>query len=93
MPDGVLHKRLQAQNGTATGSTSGAIRKVTRSSSPNRARCNSKYRSIDRNSSAKVVKSPCRRNEYRVNPANSSSNSRALSGSDRTNDAIVVSEL
>ena len=48
---------------------------------------------MDRSSSANVVNSPCRRKEYLVKSANSSSRSRARSGSVRTNDAIAPSEL
>ena len=48
---------------------------------------------MDRSSSASVVNSPCARNEYRVNSANSRISSRARSGSVRTNHAIAVSAL
>jgi hypothetical protein len=81
------------RNGTATGRTSCATRSVTCSRSPNRAFSSTRYRSIDRSSSASVVYSPCRLKEYRVKSANSSSSSRACAGSVRTNDAIAVSEL
>ena len=46
-----------------------------------------------RSSSASVVNSPPRRNAYRVKSANSSSSSRARSGSVRTKDAMAASEL
>ena len=42
---------------------SDAIRSETCSRSPNRARSKRRYESIERSSSATVVKSPCRRNE------------------------------
>ena len=83
----------RARKGTATGSTSGATRSVTWSRSPNRAFSSTRYRSIERSSSARVVNSPCLRKEYRVKSAKSRSSSRARSGSVRTNDAIAVSEL
>ena len=44
--------------GTATGSTSGATWRVTWSRSPNRARSSTRYLSIDRSSSARVVNWP-----------------------------------
>ena len=81
------------RNGRPTGSTSGAICSRTCSRSPNRARSMVRYRSIERSSSASVVNSPCARNEYRVNSANSRISSRARSGSVRTNEAIAVSAL
>lgn len=51
------------RNGIATGSTSGATWRVTDSRSPKRARTSAKYWSMECSSSARVVKSPCLRNE------------------------------
>lgn len=51
------------RNGSATGSTSGATCKVTFSRSPNRAPASARYCSMERNSSASVVNSPCLRKE------------------------------
>ena len=74
-------------------STSGAIRRLTCTRSPKRARSSSRYRSMQRSSSASVVKSPWRRKEYLVKSANSTTSSRARCGSVLMNDAMALSEL
>jgi hypothetical protein len=48
---------------------------------------------MHRNSSASVVKSPCRRNEYRVKSANSTTSSLAWAGSVLMKEAMAFSEL
>jgi hypothetical protein len=52
------------RNGITTGNTSGATFKVTCRRSPNRAFSSARYLSIERSSSANVVKSPSRRKEH-----------------------------